>query len=64
MDNTRTVLSPNQLEWFHDYLNSIEPLTDFTYELEEGGMLPFLDLCIKHHLDGTLYHSVQEKDPH
>ena len=55
---------PDHLESFHSHLNSIEPSIDFTYELEEQEKLPFLDLLIKHHPDGTLSTTVYRKKTH
>ena len=54
----------DHLESFHSHLNSIEPSIDFTYELEEQEKLPFLDLLIKHHPDGTLSTTVYRKKTH
>ena len=64
MDDTCTALPRTQLEQFHTHLNSIEPSIDFTYELEDEGNLPFLDLNIKHHPDGTLSTNVFRKKTH
>jgi len=47
VDDTCTAIPPDHLESFHNHLNSIEPSIEFTYELEEQGKLPFLDLLIK-----------------
>ena len=53
-----------QLEQFNIHLNSIEPSIDFMYELEDERNLPFLDLNIKHHPDGTLSTNVFRKKTH
>ena len=64
VDDTCTALPRTQLEQFHTHLNSIEPSIDFTYELEDEGNMPFLDLNIKHHPDGTLSTNVFRKKTH
>ena len=52
------------LNSFHSHLNSIESSIEFTYEMEDQQKLPFLDLLIKHHLDGTLSTTVYRKKTH
>ena len=64
VDDTCTAMDPDQLEVFHSHLNSIEPSINFTYEVEMGGKLPFLDSEITHHLDGTLSTTVHRKTTH
>ena len=60
----RFELRPDQLEAFHKHLNSIEPSINFTYEVEEDRKLPFLDILITHHPDGTLSTTVYRKRTH
>ena len=64
VDDTCTALRPDQLEAFHKHLNSIEPSINFTYEVEEDRKLPFLDILITHHPDGTLSTTVYRKRTH
>ena len=63
VDDTCTAFPCTQLEQFHTHLNSIEPSIDFTYELEDEGNLPFLDLNIKHHPDGHSLPMFSERIP-
>jgi len=50
---------------FLDHLNSIESTIQFTVEEEtEGSTLPFLDVCLSHHSDGTIGTSVYRKPTH
>ena len=58
MDDTVTALPQEQIQLFHDNLNSIEPTTQFTIEMEVEGTLPFLDTMVTRHADGSLTTSV------
>ena len=46
------------------HLNSVEPSIQFTYEVEEDGCLPFLDVLLHHHTDGSVATSVYRKPSH
>ena len=46
VDDTFTAIKPNLLQEFHDHLNSIMGSIQFTYEVEENGCLPFLDVLV------------------
>ena len=48
----------------HNYLNSIEPSIQFTAEVEENGVLSFLDVTITRDEDGNLSTSVYKKPMH
>ena len=48
VDDTCTALPPNEVHTFHAHLNTIKPSIQFTYEMEENGILPFLDTEITH----------------
>ena len=54
VDDTLTALPQDQVQCFHEHLNSIEPTIQFTIEMESTGTLPFLDTRITHHSDGSL----------
>ena len=64
VDDTFTALAQEQIQQFHDHLNSIEPTIQFTIEAEVEGILPFLDTRITHHADGSLTTSVFRKKTH
>lgn len=49
---------------FVDFLNSFYQNIQFTVEMEQGGKLPFLDMLIEKHLNGTLGWSVYRKPTH
>ena len=64
VDDTCTALHPEKVQAFHNHLNSIEPSIQFTLEVEENGVLPFLDTEIKHHPDGSSSTKVYRKRTH
>ena len=43
------------------HLNLIEPSVQFTCEIEENRYLPYLDILLKHNLDGTISTTVYRK---
>ena len=53
-----------KLHQFLEHLNSRHPNIRFTCEMEENGQLPFLDVLLRRHPDGTLGHSVYRKPTH
>lgn len=59
-----TALPPDQVQCFHEHLNSIESTIQFTTEVELSGTLPFLDARITHHSDGSLSNMVFRKSTH
>ena len=64
MDDTFTALPQEQIQLFHDKMNSIEPTIQFTIETEVEGTLPFLDTMVTRHVDGSLTTSVFRKKTH
>ena len=64
VDDTLTALPQDQVQCFHEHLNSIEPTIQFTIEMESTGTLPFLDTRITHHSDGSLSSTVFRKSTH
>ena len=46
------------------HLNSIQPSIQFTCEMENDHHLPFLDIFLKHNLDGSISTSVYRKPTH
>ena len=51
VDDTLTALPRDQIEQFHQHINSIEPSIQFTIE-ESNGSIPFLDTRVIRHDDG------------
>ena len=64
VDDTCTTLHPDSIPVFHQHLNSIEPSIQFTYEVEQDGVIPFLDTEVTHHSDGSLSTKVYRKKTH
>lgn len=64
VDDTITALPQDQIQGFHDHLNSIEPTIQFTIETEVDGTLPFLDTRVTRHTDGSLSTTVFRKKTH
>ncbi len=66
VDDTFTDLAEDQLQSFHDHLNSIEGCICFTFEVETNGCLPFLDVSVRHEPNGQLFTctSVYRKKTH
>ena len=64
VDDTFTALPQEQIQLFHDNLNSIEPTIQFTIETEVEGTLPFLDTTVTCHADSSLTTSVFRKKTH
>ena len=61
VDNTCCALPETVLPVFSYHINSIEPSIQFTCEREEDGLLPFLDVQVHHHSDGSISTSVYRK---
>ncbi|XP_064465322.1 uncharacterized protein LOC135376776, partial [Ornithodoros turicata] len=55
VDDTFVILDRNHVEEFHSVLNSIESSINFTYEVEQGGKLPFLDICVCRDSTGSIH---------
>ena len=64
VDDTLTALQWDQVQCFHEHLNSIESTIQFTIEMESVGTLPFLDTRITHHSDGSLSTTMFRKSTH
>ena len=64
MDDTCTALEPELVKDFHQHLNNIEDLIQFTCEIQEDGQLPFLDINLRKENDGTISTSVFRKRTH
>ena len=54
VDDTLTALHLNTIERFRTHLNSLNPRIQFTMKVESDGMLPFLDVLLEHHSDGSI----------
>ncbi|XP_064469769.1 uncharacterized protein LOC135384497 [Ornithodoros turicata] len=61
VDDTFVILDRNHVEEFHSVLNSIESSINFTYEVEQGGKLPFLDICVCRDSTGSIHTCVYRK---
>ena len=61
VDDICTALPESLIKQFLDDLNSIE---QYTFEVEENEKLAFLDTAITHHKDGSLTTSVYRKKTH
>ena len=64
VDDTCCALPETDLPRFLAHLNSIEPTIQFTCEPEKDDRLPFLDVQLHHHLDGSISTSVYRKPTH
>ena len=64
VDNNCTVLPRSLVTEFHDHLNAINSSIQFTFEEEEDLSLPFLDVLVQRHTDGTILTSVFRKATH
>lgn len=64
VDDTCTALPSESVPSFHRHLNSINPHIQFTVEEESDQSLPFLDVLLTHHSDGTISTSVFRKPTH
>ena len=58
VDDTCTALPASCCQRFLEHLNSIETSIQFTLEKESEGQLPFLDVHLEHHSDGSISTSV------
>ena len=64
VDDVCAALPQANVGSFTEHLNSIEPTIQFTVELETDHKLPFLDMQVTHHPDGTLTTDVYRKKTH
>ncbi len=49
---------------FHSHFNNIAPYIQFTMEIEFDNSLPFLDVLVSRHPNGSLSHQVYRKNNH
>ena len=64
VDDTCTALPRSRCQELLEHLNSTEATIQFTLELESEGKLPFLDVLLQHHGDGSISTSVFRKPTH
>ena len=64
VDDTCTAVPIQRKDDLLRHLNQVEDSIKFTVEEEVDGCLPFLDISIKHHTDGSLSTSVFRKKTH
>ena len=58
VDNVLTAVPVDQVDEMLAHINSINHNIQFTFEGEEGHVIPFLDVTISHNVDRSLYQSV------
>ena len=63
VDDACTAVPPGMVTKLQRHLNCVEPSIQFTYEVEDG-CLPFLDVLLHHHPDGSVAMSVYRKLSH
>ncbi|XP_064482981.1 uncharacterized protein LOC135395821 [Ornithodoros turicata] len=61
VDDTFVILNSDHVDDFHSVLNSIAPSINFTYEMEQNGKLPFLDVCARRCSPGGIQTCVYRK---
>ncbi len=54
----------SSLNSFHDHLNNISPLIQFTKEIQEGASLPFLDVLIMCQSNESLTYQLYQNKAH
>ena len=64
VDDTFCIIKRQNLQLFHEHLNSIHHSIKFTIEEEKENCLPFLDTLIKRREDGSISVSVYRKPTH
>jgi len=64
VDDTFVVLPRAEVDDFHRYLNGLNPHIQFTVEVENDGLLPFLDVKVCRDAGGSLLTSVYRKPTH
>ena len=64
VDDTCCAILSTDIQAFHQHLNSIEASIQFTVEVEDKGVLPFLDTLLTHHSNGSITTSVFRKKTH
>ena len=64
VDDTYTALPASCCQEFLEHLNSIDTSIQFTLEKESEGKLPFLDVHLEHHSNGSISITVFRKPTH
>ena len=64
VDDALTALHVGEVQRFLDHLNNINPNIQFTHEIESNGVLPYLDVLLRHCDDGEISTSVYRKPTH
>ena len=64
VDDVCCSLPGNEVSTFLLHMNSIEPSIQFTCEVEQDHVLPFLDVLLRHNPDGTITTNVYHKPTH
>lgn len=61
VDDILTAIPSSKVDYCLEVLNGYDRLLDFTYELESGDAIPFLDLLVCRGVDGSLYTDLYKK---
>ena len=64
VDDTFCIIKREDIQNFHDHINSLETKIKFTIEEEKDYQLPFLDTLLKRNEDGSISVKVYRKPTH
>ena len=64
VDDTFCIIKRDDIQKFHEHINSLEIKIKFTIEEELNGQLPFLDTLLKRNEDGSISVRVYRKPTH
>ena len=62
VDDTFTLIKENEIENIKAILNNFHPTIKFTHEIENHGIIPFLDVSVSRNVDGSFSTSVYRKN--
>lgn len=64
VDDVFSILKKKDIQTLLGTLNSLFPSIEFTFEVENNGSLPFLDVEVKRRQDGLIHFSIYRKPTH